>query len=417
MPTARPPGGERGSLLPARATAELESLVRFASGARIRDGGFGQVDADGQLPPGSGIHTLQTARMTFTFAIAHLAGVADTAPLAAHGVTALTTVLRDPEFGGILSDSTAPNGPKLGYLACFTALAASAAHHARIEGSDGLIEQAVTTMLAHFWSEDDGVVLDEWDRRFDTAAPYRGANANMHAVEAFCALGTALGDDAWFGRATRVAERFIDGVARDHDWMLPEHFTEGWQPLPDYNRDDPYDEFRPYGVTIGHLFEWSRLLLELDAAAPASWMPDASRDLYDTGRRLGWQVDGNPGFVYTVDWEGVPVVRSRPHWVALEAMAAAATRAQAFGEPAVEADAILFANYAETYFRDRQHGSWHHELDGENRPTATIWAGKPDAYHALGSILIPELPLAPSLAGRVVAGAARATMRGQEGRE
>ncbi|MEK1840907.1 MAG: sugar isomerase, partial [Pseudomonas sp.] len=39
-----------------------------------------------------------------------------------------------------------------------------------------------------------------------------------------------------------------------------------------------------------------------------------------------------------------------------------------------------------------------HELDPQNRPSADIWAGKPDLYHAWQAVLIPRLPLAPSMA-------------------
>ena len=48
--------------------------------------------------------------------------------------------------------------------------------------------------------------------------------------------------------------------------------------------------------------------------------------------REGWDVDGAPGFVYTVDWSGKPVVRERMHWVAAEAVGAAAALHAATGE-------------------------------------------------------------------------------------
>ncbi|RMS43706.1 N-acylglucosamine 2-epimerase super protein, partial [Pseudomonas amygdali pv. photiniae] len=44
------------------------------------------------------------------------------------------------------------------------------------------------------------------------------------------------------------------------------------------------------------------------------------------------------------------------------------------------------------------HGSWHHELNQRNEPSADIWPGKPDLYHAYQATLLPVLPLAPSLA-------------------
>ena len=44
----------------------------------------------------------------------------------------------------------------------------------------------------------------------------------------------------------------------------------------------------------------------------------------DRAVRDGWAVDGAPGFAYTTDWAGAPVVRTRMHWVAAEAIGAAA---------------------------------------------------------------------------------------------
>ncbi|MFP3682127.1 sugar isomerase, partial [Pseudomonas sp. SIMBA_041] len=40
----------------------------------------------------------------------------------------------------------------------------------------------------------------------------------------------------------------------------------------------------------------------------------------------------------------------------------------------------------------------HHELGPDNQPSARIWGGKPDLYHAWQAVLIPRLPLAPSMA-------------------
>ncbi|EEH65220.1 hypothetical protein HMPREF0058_1920, partial [Actinomyces urogenitalis DSM 15434] len=40
--------------------------------------------------------------------------------------------------------------------------------------------------------------------------------------------------------------------------------------------------------------------------------------------RDGWRVDGGPGFVYTTDFAGEPVVHERMHWVVCEGVSAAA---------------------------------------------------------------------------------------------
>lgn len=60
-----------------------------------------------------------------------------------------------------------------------------------------------------------------------------------------------------------------------------------------------------------------------------------------------------------------------------------------------------FWQLAERYFIDGQGGSWWHELDRHDRPAATIWAGKPDLYHALNATLLSLLPPTPSIAAQI----------------
>jgi sulfoquinovose isomerase len=47
---------------------------------------------------------------------------------------------------------------------------------------------------------------------------------------------------------------------------------------------------------------------------------------------------------------------------------------------------------------DQVGGSWHHELAPDGRPAATVWAGKPDVYHAFQAAVLPVLPLVPAAA-------------------
>ena len=49
-------------------------------------------------------------------------------------------------------------------------------------------------------------------------------------------------------------------------------------------------------------------------------------------------------------------------------------------------------------------GSWWHELDERNQPSALVWSGKPDVYHALQATLIPRLPLSPTISTALHAG-------------
>src|SRR6478736_6656419 len=376
---------------------EGERLLEFARASVHPDGGFGWLSEDGTLQPERPVELWISCRMTHVFALAHLIGHAWAGPLVDHGVAALTGRFRDPVNGGWYA-AVGPDGPltraKTAYEHAFVLLAASSAVAAGRPGADALLADALAVLDRHFWDEDAGMVVEEWDEAWTTLDGYRGVNANMHTVEALLAVGDLR-------RAERIVSRVVHGFARGNDWRIPEHFDATWSPLPDYNRDEPAHPFRPYGATIGHWFEWSRLTLSLRAAlgdAAPAWMLEDAAALFDAGVREGWAVDGADGFVYTVDWSGAPVVRERMHWVAAEATATASALHAATGDPAYAQWYATWWEHVEDCFADREQGSWRHELSPQNTPSSITWAGKPDTYHAFQATLIPRLPLAPTLA-------------------
>jgi sulfoquinovose isomerase len=389
--------------------AECLRVLEFATASRHPDGGFALLDERGRPELDRPVEAYVTARMTHVFALGQLLGVPGSADLVEHGLAGLRGLLRDRDHDGWYA-AVEPGGRptdagKKAYEHAFVVLAASSA---AVAGADrALLGEALGVVEQHFWSEADGMMVEEWDRGWQLLDPYRGANANMHTVEAFLAAADAGADPVWRRRALRIAERLIHQVARSADWMLPEHYDAGWAPLPEFNRDAPADRFRPYGVTIGHLLEWSRLVLGVRAAlgpdAPG-WLLPAAQGLFDRALELGWAVDGADGFVYTVDFAGRPVVRQRMHWVVAEALAAAATLHRATGADRYAAVYARTWDYASRYLIDRVGGSWWHELDPANRPAATVWAGKPDAYHVVQAVLLPRLAVVPSLAAALARG-------------
>lgn len=376
---------------------EGRRLLTFARGSVHPDGGFGWLSDDGTLEPERPVELWISCRMTHVFALAHLMGHDWAAPLVDHGVAALTGRFRDPVNGGWYA-AVGPDGPvtrsKTAYEHAFVVLAASSAATAGRPGADALLADALDVLDRRFWDDEAGMVVEEWDEAWTTLDGYRGVNANMHTVEALLAVGD-------LARAQRIVTRVVHGFARSHDWRIPEHFDASWQPLPDYNRDEPAHPFRPYGATVGHWFEWARLTLSLRAAlgdAAPDWMLHDAAALFDAGVNEGWAVDGADGFVYTVDWDGTPVVRQRMHWVVTEALAAAATLDRVTDDPFYLEWHQRWWAYADEYVIDHERGSWHHELDPANRPAAGTWAGKPDVYHAFQATLVPRLPAYPAFA-------------------
>lgn len=385
--------------------AEGLRLLDFAKAAKLPEG-FGNLDERGHLPAHAQAETMNTARMTHSFAMAHIQGLPGFAELVDHGIAALRGPLRDALHGGwfAVAGHRDGNTGKNAYLHAFVALAASSAVVAQRPDAQALLDDAIDIIDTYFWSEEEGAMREFFNQDWSEEEAYRGANSNMHATEAFLALADVTEDPRWLVRAQRIVERVIHGHAADNDYRVIEHFDRDWQPLREYNQDNPADGFRPYGTTPGHGFEWARLLLHLEAARVQAgmltpgWLAIDAQKLFDNNCRHGWNVDGAPGIVYTLDWDNQAVVRHRLHWTHAEASAAASALLKRTGDAQYETWYRLFWEFCETHFIDRCNGSWHHELDPQNQPSADIWPGKPDLYHAWQAVLIPRLPLAPSMA-------------------
>jgi mannose/cellobiose epimerase-like protein (N-acyl-D-glucosamine 2-epimerase family) len=384
--------------------AEGDRLLDFARGSRHPAGGFAWLDADGRPELGRPVELWLTARMTHVFALAHLMGRPGARALVDHGVAALTGRFHDAAHAGwyaAVDDEGPTTTDKTAYEHAFVVLAAASATAADRPGCHALLEEALLVQDEHFWDEEHGMVVEQWDQGFTVLDAYRGVNANMHTVEALLAAADVLGDDSLRQKALRITTRVVHDLARHNQWRIPEHFDSAWNPLLDYNHDQPAHPFRPYGATVGHSLEWSRLALHLAAALGTSaptWLLDDSRSLFATAVADGWVADGAPGFLYTVDWDGTPVVHERMHWVVAEATAAAAALHSATGEAEYARWYATWWGYIAEYVVDRDAGSWHHELSMDNCPSSIVWRGKPDVYHAFQATLIPRLPLAPALA-------------------
>lgn len=382
---------------------DLDRLLDFAERSRVAEGGFGALGADGRVVPGPQ-ETWIVARMTHVFGLAHLLGRPGAEELSRHGVVALTEgPLRDAEHGGWRSSTE--DDAKGAYVHAFVLLAGATAAAADVEGGRELLDEALDVWQRRFWDDDAGLAVEEWDRTWSRLDGYRGANANMHGVEATLAAADAVDDPALAARlrtqALRSTERIVHGFARERGWRLPEHFTDRWVPLPEFSRDQPAHPFRPYGVTIGHQFEWARLCLHLRAAlgedAP-DWLLGDARDLFAAAAGRGWAADGHDGFPYTLGWDDRPVVTARLHWVLCEAVAAATVLARVTGEDEPRSLARRWRDHGEAFFADPSTGSWHHELTPAGEPATGTWEGQPDAYHLAQMLLLDRLEVRGSLA-------------------
>ena len=282
--------------------AEARRLLDFGVASRDDVGGFAWLDESGRPDRSAPRGLWITCRMTHVYAMAHLAEADPAraqvwAELAGHGIRALTGQFTDADHGGwfaaLAPDGSVASGRKEAYGHAFVLLAASSGVAAGVPGAADLLADAQAVFLQRFWREDEGAAVESYAADWSDLEDYRGVNANMHTVEAFTAVGDVTGDPAWRERAARIGDRVVR-LAADNSWRLPEHFAGDWTPLPAYNTDRRHDQFRPYGSTPGHWFEWARLLLALEAGGvgSTSGFADAARGLYAAGREVGWGGDG-----------------------------------------------------------------------------------------------------------------------------
>jgi len=385
---------------------EANRLLDFyAAGSINPKGGFFDLDDYGlPLPTGwppapmPTRNLFQTTRIVHCFAIAHLMGRPGADELVDHGMQFLWDGHRDADRGGYhwSSGYKAPvNAAKVAYGHAFVLLAASSAKAAGHPDADRLLADISDVLDRHFWEEEFGAIREDFHPDWTPVETYRGQNSNMHLTEALMAAFEATGDRLYLDRAERVATHLIRNITAGNDWRLPEHFDERWRIDFAYDRD----VFRPFGSTIGHWLEWSRLLLQLWALSgrKSDWMKEASIQLFGKAVAEGWDPERG-GFYFTVGWDGKPVDRDRYWWPCTEGIGAAAFLADITGEAVYEGWYRRIWDWCERHLIDREAGSWRHQLNDELQPITDPWFGKPDLYHSLQATLIPLLPTSGSIA-------------------
>ncbi|WP_332664842.1 AGE family epimerase/isomerase [Aeromicrobium sp.] len=378
-------------------------LLTFARQSWRQEGGFYWIDDTGRPDRDRVLELWINARMTYVFSLAHLAGEEDALRMAFHGVRALATEFHDDVYGGwydrVEFDGDVPDRTKGCYGHAFVLLAASSAKAAGVDGADDLLAEAARVHGQRFWDPDDGRCVEQLSEDWSHVDGYRGANSNMHSVEAYLFAADVTGDDVWRRRALSICERIIGIHARAHEWRVPEHYDHDWTPVPTYNEDQPADPFRPFGATPGHAFEWARLLVQLAASlgSPRPWINEAALALF--AQAVDDTVsDGRPGLPYTTNWHGETLVGERFHWVIAEAVLAAEALHTWTGDRSYAGLAERWWSEIDEHYIDHETGAWHHELSPAMHLTTRTWRGKPDAYHAFNALTLPDLPLAPSAA-------------------
>lgn len=380
---------------------QTDALLRFYQASSLPQGDFAWLGGDGTPVFDEGLQLWINARMIYSFSIGSLLGRPGCDAVVARGLDRLRSgPLHDGVNGGwfwrVDAQGTPVDSTKQAYGHAFVLLAAAAARLAGHDSTD-LWDESVELLDSRFWDEDAGLFVDTWDVSFTSLEPYRGQNANMHLVEAYLLAAEVSGEQRFVDRALRVAQRLIRDITAANDWRLPEHFDDQWHMIADYGLHDTANLFRPYGSTIGHWIEWSRLLLQLHHAVGdrAPWLVPAAQRLFDGAVSEGWDAERG-GFAFSTDWSGTVADADRYHWVLAEAIGASVALARTTGDDRYDDLYKLYWNYAADHLIESD-GSWVHQLDSLNRPSSDVWDGKPDLYHALQATLFARIPFGPSL--------------------
>ncbi|MCD0416724.1 AGE family epimerase/isomerase [Rubrivivax sp. JA1024] len=377
-----------------------DTLAFYAGRAADPGGGFFHYFLDdGTVYDRRTRHLVSSTRFVVVHAqAARHFGSADDLALARHGLHFLHDAHRQPDGGyAWLLDWHAGRARVLdttnhGYGLAFVVLAHAHAAMAGIAGAREGLDEALELMERRFWEPDCGLYADEADAAW-RLAPYRGQNANMHACEAMLAAHEATGEPRHLERALSLAQAVTQGLASKASGLVWEHWRRDgdgpWTIDWDYNRHDRSNIFRPWGFQTGHLTEWAKLLLQLQARlAPAqapAWIAPTARRFFDTALAHGWDAQ-HGGLAYGFAPDRSVCDADKYHWVQAESLAAAAWLAVRLDEPGAWGWYDRIWAYVWRHFVDHRHGAWYRILGPDNRKLTDEKspAGKTD-YHDMGA--------------------------------
>lgn len=402
---------------------KMHTLLEFGHRSFVPTG-FGHLLSTGEVEDNQPSWLYITARMTYVYSIASLLGIPQSRKYAQHGIKALSEYYWDREFGGwyeAIEQNLDADGKavvphscdvKSGFATFCVLQAAATATVANREGAHELLNLAIEDQERHWWDEETGMVHTQWDRTYSTVDDYHGLVAPLHAVEAYLAVADATHDKLWLDRAVRILEK-VSAIAEQYRWRIPEHYDSNWNTIDDYNSDDKHNYERPYGITVGHAFEFTHLILSARAMLEDAhrdvpeWMLTMATEIFERARVDSWKRDGNPGFIQTIDFNGVPVDTQRQFWVPLQAIQAAVAlyrTTQNMGGRSGDLEHYEHCYHswldyvAESVFEPTGI-SHYHPPEQQRRPR-----GHEGIYHAFQAMLAPRLPLAPTTATAVQSG-------------
>lgn len=407
---------------------EMQALLAHGQAAYAKTG-FGFFDEAGQLDTSRPVDLVITARMTYAYSIGTLLGIPGCRRYCDHGIWALSHCFKDHEYGGWfdgikheITDQEASPWDESGTLKhqyghAFVLLAAAAASVANRPGAFELLRDALENQEQHWFDHETGLVNEGYTRDWSSSVPTRTLNSLLHTIEAYLAAAEATTDAVLIARAERMLQ-FVSNQARLHSWRAPEYYTEHWRPRLAAKTDDAAQTEHLSSSLVGHDMQLVRLSMQMRGALRSlakpqpEYLEQMAHGLFEAARQDGWRPDGQPGFAYSVDFDGKAVIATRYQWVACEAICATVSMRRAAlddgaGPGDVEAYSHCYRAWLD-YLHDYmllESGVLRRSLDENNNPTADDAPHcRPDIYHALQALLLPRLPLWPPFASAISRG-------------
>jgi len=343
-------------------------------------------------------HLVSSTRFVFNHAMAYRRfGRPEHQDAVHHGLRFLHTAHAQPQGGYAWQidwhegTATVQDGTNHCYGLAFVLLAHAHALMAGVSEAATGLEATRRLMEERFWEPAHGLYADEASPEWHLS-DYRGQNTNMHACEAMLAAFDATKDAQYLDRALTLAESVTGRLAALSGGLIWEHYktdTNGWQIDPDYSRDDKTNIFRPWGYQTGHLTEWAKLLLQLEAHLPAdkrpAWIVPRARHFFDTAVLRGWDRT-HGGLAYGFAPDGSVCDGDKYFWVQAESFAAAALLALRTHEGIYWSWYDQLWDYAWEHMVCHRYGAWFRIRTPDNRPynDEKSPAGKTD-YHTMGA--------------------------------
>ncbi len=353
-------------------------------------GGFFQhFKDDGSIYDLETRHLVSSTRFIFNYSMAAMQfNNVEYIDAAKHGIDYLREHHLNKDTGGyawMMNGKEVTASTNYCYGLAFVLLAYSTAYKAGIKEAKNYIEETFDLMEKYFWSKEHELYSDEINSDWSIVTNYRGQNANMHTCEALIQAFESTNEQKYLDRALLIAKNICIRQAGLADGLIWEHYDTNWQINWSYNKDTPDDLFRPWGFQVGHLTEWSKLLIILERHSKEDWLLSRAQELFDDAIEMGWD-EKSGGLFYGVAPNGDVCDNDKYFWVQAESLAAAAVLAHRTGDEYYWDWYEGIWEYSWKHMVDHKYGAWFRILDSKNMKYDNLKspAGKVD-YHTMGA--------------------------------